>query len=46
MFYLFLRQTAGEGPRERGKDTESEAASRLRAVGTEPAMGLELTNVT
>ena len=27
---------------ERGGDTESEAGSRLRAVGTEPDAGLEL----
>ena len=30
------------GGRERG--TESEAGSRLRAVSTEPDVGLELTN--
>ena len=29
---------------ERGGDTESEAASRLRAVSTEPDVGLELTD--
>ena len=29
--------------RERGRDTESEAGSRLRAVSTEPDAGLELT---
>ena len=32
----------GEGQRER--ETESKAASRLRAVSTEPDAGLELTN--
>ena len=32
----------GEEQREGG--TESEAGSRLRAVGTEPDAGLELTN--
>ena len=30
--------------REREMETESEAGSRLRAVGTEPNVGLELTN--
>ena len=29
---------------ERGGDTECEAGSRLRAVGTEPVVGLKLTN--
>ena len=32
------------GGAEREEDTESEADSRLRAVSTEPVMGLELTN--
>ena len=47
--YLFLRQRErdrarrGEGP-EREGDTESKAGSRLRAVSTEPHVGLELTN--
>ena len=37
---------AGEGQREREREggTESEAGSRLRAVSTEPAAGLELTD--
>ena len=30
----------GGAERERGGDTESEAGSRLRAVSTEPNMGL------
>ena len=30
--------------REREGDTESESGSRLRAVSTEPDVGLELTN--
>ena len=34
----------GEGHREREGDTESEAGSRLRAVGTDPEAGLELPN--
>ena len=34
----------GEEQREREGDTESEAGSGLRAVGTEPSAGLELTN--
>ena len=33
-----------ERQRERQGDTESEAGSRLRAVSTEPDMGLKLTN--
>ena len=32
------------GRAERGGDTESEAVSRLRAVSTEPNVGLEFTN--
>ena len=32
------------GGAERGGDTESETGSRLRAVSTEPDMGLELTD--
>ena len=34
----------GEGQREREGDTESEAGSRLRAVSTEPDVGLEPTD--
>ena len=34
---------SGEGA-EREGDTESEAGSRLHAVGTEPDAGLELTS--
>ena len=34
---------SGEGA-EREGDTESEAGSRLRAVSTEPDVGLEFTN--
>ena len=33
----------GEGQREKGGDTESEAGSRLWAVGQEPDVGLELS---
>ena len=33
-----------QGGAEREGDTESEAGSRLRAVGTEPSAELELTN--
>ena len=40
--YLFLREKEREAERE--GDTESKAASRLRAVSTEPDVGLELTN--
>ena len=32
------------GGAEREGDTESEAGSRLQAVGTEPDVGLELTD--
>ena len=32
------------GGSEREGDTDSEAGSRLRAVSTEPDVGLELTN--
>ena len=32
------------GGAERERETESEAGSTLRAVGTEPDAGLELTN--
>ena len=32
------------GGAERGEDIESEAGSRLRAVGTEPDVGLDLRN--
>ena len=38
------RVPAGKGQRERVGDTESEAGSRLRAVSTEPDVGLELMN--
>ena len=43
--YLFLRETErSRGEAEREGDTESEAGSRLRAVSTEPDVGLELTS--
>ena len=46
--YSFLRererQSMSGGGAEREGDTESEAGSRLRAVGTEPDVGLELTS--
>ena len=38
------RDTEYEQGRAREGDPESEAGSRLRAVSTEPDMGLELTN--
>ena len=56
MFLLFIFERERERERERETrsvsgggaeregDTESEAGSRLRAVGTEPDAGLELTN--
>ena len=44
--YLFLseRQSASGEEAEREGDTESEAGPRLRAVHTEPDMGLKPTN--
>ena len=39
-----MRQSASRGGAERQGDTESEAGPRLRAVSTEPDVGLELTN--
>ena len=44
--YLFLRekQSTSRAGAERKGDTESEAGFRLRAVSTEPDMGLELTD--
>ena len=45
LFIFEERQRMGwGGGAERGGDTESEAASRLQAVSTEPDAGLELTN--
>ena len=38
------RECVSWGEAEREGDTESEAASRLRAVSTEPDVGLELTD--
>ena len=40
--YLFLRDRETEHKQGRGRDTESEPGSRLRAVSTEPDAGLEL----
>ena len=44
--YLLLRerQSTSRGGAEREGDTESEAGSRLRAVSTEPDVGLEPTD--
>ena len=46
MFIYFERerQSASRGGTDREGDTESEAGSRLRAVSTEPDVGLELTS--
>ena len=46
MFFLTERERQGmsRGGAEREGDTECEAGSRLRAVGTEPDAGLELTD--
>ena len=38
------RQSTSGGEAEREGDTESEAGSRLRAVSTEPDVGLEPMN--
>ena len=38
------RQSTSRGGIEREGNIESEAGSRLRAVSTEPDVGLELTN--
>ena len=35
------RQSVSRGGADRGRDTESEAGSRLRAVSTEPDTGLQ-----
>ena len=45
-FILFLRDrdSMSGGGAEREGDTESEAGSRLRAVSTEPDVGLEVTD--
>ena len=42
MFNVYLYMREGEGQRE--GDTESDAGSRLGAVGTEPDVGFELVN--
>ena len=44
--YLFMRDrdSMSGGGVEREGDTESKGGSRLRAVNTEPDVGLELTN--
>ena len=39
-----MRQSVSGGGAEREGGTESEAGSRLRAVSTEPGVGLELMN--
>ena len=46
LMFIFERKTqsTGEGGAEREGDTGSEAGSRLRAVSTEPDVGLELMN--
>ena len=47
-FYAYFweteRQSMSGGGAEKEGDTESEAGSRLRAVSTEPTVGLEPTN--
>ena len=43
LLFSFERQSVNGGGAEREGDTESEAGSRLRVVGSEPDTGLELT---
>ena len=42
--FIFERESISRGGADSGGNTESEAGSRLRAVSTEPATELELTN--
>ena len=42
--FIFERHSVSGGGAERGGDTESEASSKLRAVSTEPDVGLKLTH--
>ena len=42
--FIFERETVWLGEGQREGDTESEAGSRLRAISTEPDLGLKLTN--
>ena len=42
--FIYFRESTSRGGAEREGDTESEAGSRLRAVGTEPDTGLEPTD--
>ena len=42
--FIFERERAWAGEGHREGDTESKAGSRLRAVSTEPSVGLKLTN--
>ena len=42
IIYFWQRESANGGEAEREGDTESEVGSRLRAVGTEPDVGLKL----
>ena len=46
LMFIFVFETEHEWGRgrERGRDRESKAGSRLRAVSTEPDVGLELVN--
>ena len=41
---MLFRSKQGRGDGDRETEAESEAGSRLRAVSTEPDVGLELTN--
>ena len=43
-FILFLRETDRQSASGVGEDTESKAGSRLPADGTEPDVGLQLSN--
>ena len=42
--FIFERENESGGGAEKEGDTESKAGSRLRAVSTEPDVGLELVS--
>ena len=41
-YFIFERERESRGGTERGGNTESKTGSRLRAVSTEPDVGLKL----
>ena len=42
--FIFERERASRGGAETDRDTESKAGAKLRAVSTEPDVGLKTTN--